>query len=131
VTGALHRVVRTIFRLPCVSSDAEVGEEPEEELDSEEAHGEPRSSFWRSWRSAKGGYGGQGSGHRRVSEESRERWKGRGFFFELVRRIGSGTWNHHKETRCAACALVRTTQAYPDFRSIQSAPLQTLGIQNR
>jgi hypothetical protein len=36
----------------------EVGEEPEEELDGEEAHGEPQSSFWRSWHSAKGGYGG-------------------------------------------------------------------------
>jgi hypothetical protein len=38
----------------------EVGEEPEEELDGEEAHGEPQSSFWRSWHSAKGGYGGGG-----------------------------------------------------------------------
>jgi hypothetical protein len=37
---------------------AEVGEEPEEKLDGEEAHREPQNFFWRrSWRSIKGGWG--------------------------------------------------------------------------
>jgi hypothetical protein len=52
--------------------------------------------------------GGQGSDHRGVSKESKERWKSRGFF--LFTREEERIWNHWEETSCAVCALVSSAR---------------------